>query len=174
MHTFDTTSPRAPNRRGINHPIAATVLLAGATGARGMLGIAATSRALARAHADPHVQPARALANPRVRIATTAFAAMELAGDKLPGIPNRIDPGPIVGRALSGALIGAVIGEISGRNRVTSALIGAASAVLGAHLTFQLRKHLIDAMPAVPAAMVEDAIVMSIASVGVAALNEDG
>jgi uncharacterized membrane protein len=172
MHSIDTLATLEPGARPISNPLTATVLLAGATGARCLLGIAATSRVLSHSHAVAAEQPARSLSTSRARLATTALAAMELAGDKVPGISNRTDPGPIVGRALTGAVIGAVIGEVSGRNRVTSALIGAASAVVGAHLTFQLRKQLMNVLPAVPAALVEDAIVMGIASLGAAALSE--
>ncbi|HEY4132298.1 MAG TPA: hypothetical protein VGM50_16935 [Gemmatimonadaceae bacterium] len=169
MQTANDVHTDNPLRK---HPVAATILLAGATGARGMLGIAATSRVVARAHDEPAQQPARVMAQPRTLAATTAFAAMELAGDTIPGIPNRIDPGPIVTRALSGALIGATIGELTGRNRMTTALIGAVSAFVGAHLTFRLRRRLMEVLPSVPAAMIEDAIVVGIASVGVAALDE--
>jgi uncharacterized membrane protein len=153
-------------------PLVPTILLAAATGARSMTGVAATARrvgALAPAVTAP--QPARFLADPRVADGLTALAAMELAADKLPGIPNRTDPGPLLGRVIGGGLIGATIAAVAGRDRAVGALVGGAAAIAGAHVGFALRRELSQLVPAPLAALVEDAVVGAVAAAGASALD---
>jgi uncharacterized membrane protein len=148
------------------------VLLAGVSGARSMLGVAALSRELVKRPVRVRAQPARALAGRRAASATAAFAAMEIVGDKMPGIPNRTDAGPLTGRAMSGALVGAAIGALSRRDRTTAAMLGAASAVVGARLSFHARHRLSESLPPLAAALVEDAILVGLATLAVATLDE--
>ena len=151
-----------------------TVLLAAATGARSMTGLAATARQIAAAGAAPSAplpQPARWLATPRVAGSIAALAAMELVADKLPGIPNRTDPGPLLGRVATGGLIGAAIAAVAGSDRARGAVVGAAAAFAGAHLGFQLRRELAERLPAGVAALVEDAAVGAVAAAGVSAMT---
>jgi hypothetical protein len=161
-----------PDRHTPAHPAVATILLAGATGARSMLGVAAVARALDETDIDAAHQPTRALAESRVRRATTALSAMEIVADKLPGIADRVDLAPIVGRALGGAIIGAAVADLAGRDRRTAALIGAASAMIAAHLSFRLRRRLAAAVPAVAAGTIEDVVVIGVAAAGVAAMRQ--
>ena len=147
-----------------------TILLAAATGARSMTGLAATAQALRlRDPAAANAQPARfvsAAAN-----TVSALAAMELVADKLPGIPNRTDALPILGRAAAGALIGAAIAVSAGRDRATGAAVGSAAALVAAHLSFHGRRVLAERVPATVAAIVEDVTIGCIAAAGVAAMN---
>jgi uncharacterized membrane protein len=140
----------------LSSPVVPTILLAAASGARSMTGVAAT---------------ARALGSPRVAGGAAALAAMELVADKLPFIPNRTDPGPLAGRVVAGGVIGAAIAGATGRNRVSGALAGAAAAFVSAHLSFHLRRELSAWLPATGAALVEDAIVGAVAAAGVSALT---
>ena len=126
-------------------------LLAAASGARSMAGVAAIS-----AHA-----PVKLL------------AAGELIADKAPGIPNRVDPGPLAGRVVAGALLGMAIGGRGGRNRGEMAVIGGLIAFLSAHATFRMRRALSAHLPAVSAALVEDAIVVGAAVTGAALLRSE-
>jgi len=152
-------------------PLVPTILLAAASGARSMTGLAATARHVAaRAPAESPAQPARFLADSRVAAAATTLAAMELAADKLPGIPNRTDPGPLAGRVAAGGLIGAAVAAVLGRDRAFGALAGAAAAFAGAHLSFQLRRELAELLPATLAALVEDAVVGALAAAGASAI----
>jgi uncharacterized membrane protein len=152
-------------------PLVPTILLAAATGARSMTGVAVAARSLAgAASSEPPVQPARFLADSRVAAAATTLAAMELAADKLPGIPNRTDPGPLVGRVVAGGLIGAAVAAVRGRDRAFGALVGAAAAFAGAHLSFQLRRELAELLPPALAALVEDAAVGAVAAAGASAI----
>jgi uncharacterized membrane protein len=126
-------------------------LLAAASGARGMAGVAAIST-----HA-----PVKLL------------AAGELIADKAPGIPNRVDRAPLVGRVVAGALLGVAIGHRSGRSRGEMAVIGGLIAFLSAHATFRMRRALSAHLPAVSAALVEDAIVIGAAVTGAALLHSE-
>jgi len=153
-------------------PTLPTILLAAATGARSMTGLAASARSVGAR--EPHaeqLQPARFVASRSVAGTTAALAAMELLADKLPGIPNRTDALPLVGRAAAGALIGATIAAAARRDRVTGAAAGAVIALLSAHLSFRARRALAERLGPTAAAVVEDVVVCSLAAVGVAAMN---
>ena len=134
-----------------------TVLLGAASGARSMSGLAAT---------------ARVLAAPRVAGGAAALAAMELVADKLPLIPNRTDPGPLLGRIVAGALVGVAIAAASGKDRARGAAVGAAAAFVGAHVSFIFRRELAEFLPPTAAALVEDAAVGAIAAAGANAARE--
>jgi len=124
-------------------------LLAAASGARSMTGVAAIST-----HA-----PVKLL------------AAGELIADKTPSIPNRVDPAPLLGRVVAGALLGIAVGGRSGRNRREMAVVGGLIAFLSAHATFRMRRALSAHLPAVSAALIEDAIVIGAAVTGAALLR---
>ncbi|MEO6876956.1 MAG: hypothetical protein ABI205_00655 [Gemmatimonadaceae bacterium] len=149
-----------------HHALVATALLATATGARSMTGLAALAKA--RSSADEHGGAARLAA------VMGSMAAMEMVGDKLPSIPNRTDTGPLLGRVAAGAIIGATIGGMTNRNRTTGALVGALTALVAAELTFRFRRVLSEHMPPLLAAAVEDAVVASLAAAGVNALSRPG
>jgi len=103
--------------------------------------------------------------------AAEAAALGELVADKLPNIPNRTDPGPLLGRAIAGAIVGAAVGDRLDRDRVRYALAGAAIAVLTAQLSFRLRRTLSDHLPPVAAALAEDVLVVAAATAGASALR---
>jgi uncharacterized membrane protein len=126
-------------------------LLAAASGARSVTGVAAIST-----HA-----PLKLL------------AAGELIADKAPGIPNRVDPGPLLGRVVAGALVGIAVSRYRGGNRSELAVIGGLVALLSAHATFRMRRALSAHLPPVSAALVEDAIVVGAAVAGAALLRSE-
>lgn len=126
-------------------------LLAAASGARSMAGVAAIST-----HA-----PVKLL------------AVGELIADKAPGISDRIDPAPLVGRVVAGAVLGIAIGGRSDRNRGEMAVIGGLIAFLSAHATFRMRRALSAHLPPVSAALIEDAIVVGAAVMGAAMLRSE-
>jgi uncharacterized membrane protein len=135
-----------------------TILLASATGARTMTGLAAVARSVG--------------AREPVSRAAAALAVMELLADKLPGIPNRTDPLPLLGRAAAGALIGATIAAAFGGDRAHGATLGAVAAVIAAHLSFHARRELAERLPDTLAAVVEDVAVGCLARAGLAAINQ--
>jgi hypothetical protein len=130
--------------------IAPIALMATATGARTMTGVAAVAR----------------VRSPELAKVLAALALLELIGDKIPGIPNRTDAGPLVGRVVAGAAIGATVAHAADRDRITGAIVGAVFAFIGAHVSFRARRALSHQLPPTAAAAIEDAAILSIARLG--------
>jgi len=125
-------------------------LLASASGARTWAGVAAISR----------------------RTPTKLFAAGEFIYDKVPTVPSRVAPPLLVGRIAAGALVGATVGRRTGRNRAGSAIFGGLVAFASAHATYRMRRALGRRLPAMAAALVEDAIVAGAAVAGAELLRQ--
>ena len=88
-----------------------------------------------------------------------ALAAGELAADKTSFVGNRIDTGPLAGRALIGAVVGGAVARESDSNVLVGAAVGAAAAVAAAHLAFRVRRRL----PAgIAGGLIEDAVVLGL------------
>ncbi len=139
-----------------------------------MAGVAATARGIASRRDGSTAQPARFLGSPHVAATVAALAAVELVADKLPFIPDRTDPAPLLGRIGAGALIGAGIAAVAGGDRAQGTLVGAVAAFAGAHLGFQLRRELAERLPAPVAALVEDTAVGVLVAAGLSAMSELG
>jgi uncharacterized membrane protein len=125
------------------------ILLAAASGARTTSGVAA-------------IAPGSA---------AKAVALGELIADKLPNIPDRVAPAPLLGRVAAGALVGVMIGGRTGRSRGELAIIGGFVAFGSTHATYRMRRALSERLPAAAAALVEDAIVVGAALTGGAMLR---
>jgi uncharacterized membrane protein len=104
---------------------------------------------------------------------TRLLALGELILDKLPGVPDRIEPRLIAGRIAAGALVGAIVGGRTGNPRGESAIIGGLIAFASAHATYRMRRALGKRLPAFAAALAEDAIVVGAAAAGAAMLRSD-
>jgi uncharacterized membrane protein len=98
-------------------------------------------------------------ANTALRLA----AAGELVADKLPGIPARIRPLPLLGRAASGAAAGAALSDADGEDWVVGAALGAAAAVISAFGLYHLRRALTYGLglPDPVVALAEDGIALA-------------
>ncbi len=103
--------------------------------------------------------------------ATKTLALGELVADKLPTIPDRIEPRALAGRVAAGALVGAIVANRTGGNRRTSAIVGALVAFASAHASYRMRRALSELMPPTAAAVVEDAMVVAMAAAGAAMLD---
>jgi uncharacterized membrane protein len=95
------------------------------------------------------------------------MAAAEMIADKTSLVGDRTDPLPLAGRAALGGLIGGVIAREQDGNPVLGILVGAATAVIVAHLAYRVRKAL--PVSGVLGGMIEDGLVMGI---GALAANE--
>lgn len=130
-----------------------TLALGALTGMRSMAG----PTVLAREHAG------------MLKNVLALLAAGEMVADKTPFVGNRIDPAPLAGRAVIGAIVGGAIAYDADENVVFGSLLGAAAAVAAAHLAFHARRSL--PLSNVTAGLLEDALVAGLAS---AAGNRDG
>jgi uncharacterized membrane protein len=152
-------------------------LLAAASGARMMTGIAA----VARVRANEASAAAAAARGPGPRIArkfdrtiadsTAAMAVFELMADKSPRIPDRTAPASLLGRVAAGAVIGSSVARMSNVERRGPAIAGALVAFASAHLTFRLRAALSEQMPGFAAGLIEDVLILGIAAAGMAAAD---
>lgn len=88
------------------------------------------------------------------------LAAAEMIADKTPFLPDRIDPLPLAGRAVLGAVAGGMVARKTGGAGVLGALLGAAAAVSAAHLAYHARKRL--DVPDAVAGLLEDGLVLAL------------
>jgi uncharacterized membrane protein len=90
----------------------------------------------------------------------TLLATGELVADKLPVIPSRVEPGPLVVRFLFGALCGVALCLASGAAWLPGALLGGLGGVAGAYAGYHLRRWLTvgRGLPDIAIALIEDAV----------------
>jgi uncharacterized membrane protein len=95
-----------------------------------------------------------------VAILFTVLAVCELVGDKLPGIPNRTSPGPLIWRLILGGAAGSIAASAMNGSGLEGALLGVLGAVLGAYGGFMVRRDLVEKIGCAdwPVALVEDLI----------------
>jgi uncharacterized membrane protein len=89
--------------------------------------------------------PLRFMQSTTVAAVLKVLSVTELIADKLPSTPNRIEPGGVAGRCLSGALAGASIYKAVGGKALTGALIGGATAIATTYGSYYLRKNIVKA-----------------------------
>jgi uncharacterized membrane protein len=83
--------------------------------------------------------PFAVLGDERTANALQALMVGEMIGDKTPFIPSRTATGPLLGRALSGALVGSALFTSRRQTGLNGALLGAASALAGVYAVDRLR-----------------------------------
>ena len=134
--------PRHSNELVIRVPpdAAKTAALAAISGVRSMAAPALLARAVARGEVTG-LGGTRfaALGSGRIPTVLEVLMVGEMGGDKTPFVPSRTSPGPLLGRALSGALVGSALFVSGGRRSVPGALLGAASALGGVFAADRLR-----------------------------------
>ncbi|HEY0264174.1 MAG TPA: DUF4126 family protein [Granulicella sp.] len=79
-----------------------------------------------------------------VAVLFTVFALAELVADKMPWIPNRVSPAPLIFRLVMGGLAGAISATSLHGSELEGILLGAIGALLGAILGYNVRKHLVE------------------------------
>lgn len=92
-------------------------------------------------HKDETLGPLGLIGDSRVIKLFDIAAGIELAADKLPQIGSRTETGPLVVRAISGAISGAVVSRAHRENALLGALAGGVAAVISAHLFYSARRH---------------------------------
>jgi uncharacterized membrane protein len=93
-------------------------------------------------------------------VIVTLLAVGELVADKLPSTPNRTSIGPLVFRALAGALCGAALGTAGGASLLLTGIAGALGAIAGAFAGYEVRHRLVQNLkiPDFAIAIVEDLV----------------
>lgn len=104
----------------------------------------------------------RPLATPTAAWATRLLATGELAADKVPGIPARTEPGPLVARALSGGAAGYALSVLHGKSKGRGAILGAMAAVAAAFGAYHARRAVVEwlRVPDPLVALLEDTLVI--------------
>jgi uncharacterized membrane protein len=132
------------------------------SGLRSLSGPAFVSRAASRGDLDLDDTIFAFLGSPRVSKALVLMELGELVGDKLPAIPSRTSPPPLLGRAASGALVGAAVFASEGRRATTGAALGSTAAVVAAFAGEWIRALVVEKteFPDPVVALAEDATVL--------------
>lgn len=137
--------------------------LGAVSGLRTLTGVASVSRELAGRRRLPRSASRLEawLADDLVAAAVTGLALGELVADKLPGLPDRVAPGPLFGRATVGGVLGALAAGAD--HRAAGAVAGMAGAVAGAYLGWFLRREAarVTLLPDPAIALVEDAVAVT-------------
>jgi uncharacterized membrane protein len=95
--------------------------------------------------------------------ATYSFSALalgELIADKLPFIPNRTSPGPLLGRLVLGGLCGATLCAAASHSVTVGAILGGVGGLVGAFAGYQARTGLVkkSGLPDIVIALLEDLV----------------
>ncbi|HUP13844.1 MAG TPA: DUF4126 family protein [Niastella sp.] len=77
-------------------------------------------------------------------VVTKVITAAEMAGDKLPNIPDRTIPPALFARVASGALSGAIVATANEEKVTRGIIIGGIAALASTYLLFFLRKKISD------------------------------
>jgi uncharacterized membrane protein len=93
------------------------------------------------------------------------LALGELWGDMQPNVPARTSPPALIARVVSGTFVGWMLCSYRGASPIAGAVIGAIGALAGAYLGKPVRLALIERIGAVPAALIEDAVAIVLATV---------
>ncbi len=136
---------RKPGRRGV---LGRSLVLGVAAGGRSSLGFLAAARL---AHRKP------------VSVGAAAAVAAEIVGDKLPATPSRLQPGPLAGRAVAGAVGGVALARQNRSNVVAPAVVGLVGAVLGSILGAAWRDVAGQRGWVVQGAVAEDVVALTLA-----------
>ena len=126
---------------------------------------AATLSRHAVAHPDGFKKTVFApLTSPIIATLATVGQIGEMVADKLPFLPNRTDPQPLVARVFGGGLAGAATFREAREPVALGVLIGASSALVSSYACYYLRRELGKALrvPDPVVAVAEDAAVFGL------------
>jgi uncharacterized membrane protein len=141
---------------------AGATLIGTVAGMRSMTAPAIVSRLAGAAGVPVDKTGLDFLDHPLIPKVMSVLAIGEVIADKLPFIPSRIAPFPLVTRAISGATSGAVLCSAKKRSPLLGAIFGAAGAIAGSYAAYALRKRIVKSLhvPDTVVAMAEDALAL--------------
>jgi len=97
-------------------------------------------------------------------VATFSLLAIgELIADKLPTIPKRTAPAPLLARVVIGGLCGACLFAAAGQPLIGGALLGAIGGIVGAFLGYGIRRRLDLHIRDLVVAVCEDVVAVGLA-----------
>ncbi len=98
-----------------------------------------------------------------VGLILTLVAAGEYAGDLMPTAPDRTSAGALAARLVSAAFVGAATMPDRTSSRIGGAIAAMIGALIGAFGGLRVRLAAIERIGAVPAAIIEDVVVLVVA-----------
>jgi uncharacterized membrane protein len=72
------------------------------------------------------------------------LAIGELVADKLPMVPKRTAPAPLLMRIITGGLCGACMYTAAGKSLIAGALLGATGGAIGAFAGYEIRRRVVN------------------------------
>ena len=91
------------------------------------------------------------------------LAIGELIADKLPMIPKRTAPAPLIARIVTGGLCGACLYTAMGRSLLAGTLLGGIGGVVGAFVGYDIRRRLDLHVKDLVVAVCEDVVAVGLA-----------
>ena len=93
----------------------------------------------------------------------SVLAIGELIADKLPMIPKRTAPAPLIARIITGGLCGACLCAAAEQSLIAGALLGGIGGIVGAFLGYGIRRRLDLQIKDLVVAVCEDVVAVSLA-----------
>jgi len=93
----------------------------------------------------------------------SVLAIGELIADKLPMIPKRTAPAPLMARVVTGGLCGACLCAAVGKSLLAGTLLGGMGGILGAFLGYRIRRRLDLNIKDLVVAVCEDLVAVGLA-----------
>jgi uncharacterized membrane protein len=143
------------------------------TGIRSMAATAVVSLHLRRHTARLAAGPARLLASNIAAGALTVAAAGEAAADKVPVVPARTEPAPLIARSVIAAFVSAAVAQSRGTSVASAGAIGGAAALVSTIAVTNLRRFITGTLhaPDFLVGLAEDAVVLKGAALLAQALD---
>jgi len=134
-----------------------SLLIGLVAGQRGISPLAAIAIATYRREIPAELPLQKLMLNPVVTAGATAFAAAEMAGDKMKSAPDRIVPIGLAVRAITSAYAGAALAPRD--QRVAGAAIAVGAALVSSYFGWRLRVAAMERYGQTATGLVEDAVV---------------
>ena len=151
------------NQQGTNYVFILAVGIGIVAGLRSLTAPAIVAWAAHLGWLNLHVSPLAFMGSATAVAIFSGLAIGELVADKLPMVPKRTAPAPLLARFLTGGLCGASLCAAAGQSLVVGALNGGIWAGVGAFLGFGIRRRLDLHIKDLVVAVCEDVVAVGLA-----------